>query len=63
MNLIEQLQFKLEVNKALKRGTTFDELVKQYGFTITMAMFLKGKIGKIWLKSEQGWDYRIWQGT
>lgn len=57
----EALKFKHEMNKALKRGSSFDLLFTSPGFAERFAAFQKTKIGQIWMKSSEGWDYRIWQ--
>lgn len=61
-DIVDDLQFKYELNRALKHGWTFDQLFTQPGFATRFAEFQKSKIGKIWLKSAEGWDFRVWQG-
>lgn len=61
MTIIEQLEFKYHLNKALRRGRTFDELFGHEDFHRDFTQFLEGKIGKIWMKKEYGWQYVCWQ--
>lgn len=61
MDIIEQLEFKYKINKALKRGKTFDQIFEDPGFLDDFHSFLNGRIGQIWLRKENGWKFARWQ--
>jgi len=61
MSLIEQLEFKYQLNKLFRRGISLDELFRWPDFTIEFNKFLEGRIGQIWLKKTYGQKYLKWQ--
>lgn len=61
MELIEQIGFKYNLTKKLKKGYNLDMLFLDPDFPIQMSAFIHGKIGKIWLKSPAGRYYQRWQ--
>ena len=63
MDILEQLQFRQELNKSLRQRKTFDQLFSMSGYVIKFSQFLDGKIGQIWEKSTQGKMYKYWQGV
>ena len=59
--IIEDLEFKLYLNRLLGKGWTFDQLFQYPGFVDKFRMFMSDRIGRIWLKSKQGMMYTNWQ--
>jgi len=69
MDTIQALEFKVGLNKFLKRylknhsrvtvwDNYFSDLVTYQQFSV----FLRTRIGQIWLKSDNGRRYLEWQG-
>jgi len=61
MDIIQQLEFKYHLNKALKHGQTFDELFQWPHFCQDFAEFKRSRIGQIWMRKKYGWEYVRWQ--
>jgi len=61
MDIIEQLEFKYRLNKALRQGRTFDELFAWPDFCQDFQQFIEGRIGQIWMRKKWGWQYVRWQ--
>lgn len=62
MDIIEQLEYKYKINKAInEEKLSFDEIVHNASLLLNLSEFINSRIGKIWLKSENGQKYIKWQ--
>jgi hypothetical protein len=57
---INHLQIRYKINSMIKHGISFDDILVDEEILSNWSDFIESKIGKIWLKSEQGQKFTVW---